>query len=166
MIQVQKGLWDKEIGLIVHRRQCENWTPQGVKLGCSWGVQVSETDNASEAHVMATSVPALLKAYHLSAFDYCKIDVEGAERNVFAVPPVWVHDTQLMTIEVHEEPGLSGSSVTAASLVAASFPQPEFYWTALGEYHVYLRHDLYQAVLQGSTSKPDDIEQQRHHLMI
>ena len=142
---------------MVHRRECENWTPQGTKLACSWGVQVSETLDPSQAHVMATSIPALLQQYGLESFDYAKIDIEGAERRVFAVPPAWVHGTKLITIEVHEE---EGNPVTAASLVAAAVTQPEFVWTMISEYHVYIRRDLYDSILKGSSSKPDAVTQE------
>lgn len=143
--QVQKGLWDKEAALVVHRRECENWTPEGIRLGCSWGVTVSETQNISEAQVLATSVPALLRDYELTGFDYAKIDIEGAERVVFATPPDWLQTTQLVSIEVHEH---EGYDVSAASLVAASFPPSDFFWTAVSEYHLYIKLGLYQALVR------------------
>lgn len=144
--QIQKGLWDKEVGLQVNRRVCNNRTPAGVHLDCSWGVTVSEIADTSQADVHATSIPVLLKEHSLAAFDYAKIDIEGAERQVFATPPEWVTRTKLVSIEVHEEAQTSQISQSTAQLVAAAFPQPQFFWTAVSEYHVYIRKDVYEAL--------------------
>jgi len=49
------------------------------------------------------SIPTLLKNYSIDRIDILKMDIEGAEKNIFmANPEVWLNKINLLIIEIHE----------------------------------------------------------------
>ncbi|MGZ5017283.1 MAG: FkbM family methyltransferase [Methylobacter sp.] len=97
IIPIQAALWDKneEINLI---------DPGHGK----WGF-MTEMRNSSEnlsgvtCHaVMAMTLDKVMKDYNLEKIDILKIDIEGAEREVFSNNPSWIEKVDSIIIELHE----------------------------------------------------------------
>ncbi len=88
---------------------------EGRSLG-AWGVQVCEDETASHSCVNCYTMARLLELSGFDAIDILKIDVEGAERELFAqAAQAWLAKTKLVIIETHDRfrPG-SEASVRAA----------------------------------------------------
>ena len=86
---LNKGLWGRDGYLSVHR---------GSGNESFW---VSEADDPKrEYDVEAVSLPTLLREHGWDAVDILKLDIEGAERNVFEAPDTdWIRRTQVMIVE-------------------------------------------------------------------
>jgi FkbM family methyltransferase len=72
----------------------------------SWAFQVRESLNGA---VPAITLSTLLRQYSISSADVVKIDIEGAEREVFKGTPDWISKVGLLMIELHDrfKPGCS-----------------------------------------------------------
>ena len=69
-----------------------------------WGFHVLEghpdiKSNAKQAP--ARTIDSIFEEYNLDTVHYLKIDIEGAEANVFQGPMSWINHVQSMKIEVH-----------------------------------------------------------------
>ena len=51
--------------------------------------------------VQALSVPSLLKRFAVDTVDVLKVDIEGAEQELFAAQPSWVHRVRMFIVELH-----------------------------------------------------------------
>ncbi|CAI7783036.1 unnamed protein product [Closterium sp. NIES-53] len=97
----------------------------------------------------AVSVPSLLQRMQLPRFDYVKIDVEGAEKQVFcseagagaagaaamqgaAAGGGWQHDVEVLSVEVHEDlaPGIG-------ACMEGVYPRTRYDVRSYGENTVY-----------------------------
>lgn len=97
IIPIQSALWDKneEINLI------------DPGLG-KWGF-MTEMKNSSESlprdtchTVIAMTVDKIMKDYDLKRINILKIDIEGAEREVFTNTSSWIEKVDSIIIELHE----------------------------------------------------------------
>lgn len=72
----------------------------------SWAFQVKESPDGA---VPAITLSTVLKDYSISSADIVKIDIEGAEREVFKGKPDWISKVGLLMIELHDrfKPGCS-----------------------------------------------------------
>jgi FkbM family methyltransferase len=57
--------------------------------------------DAAQQMVPAFQLPSILARFRLSNVDVLKIDIEGAERDVFALKPGWVDRVRMFIIELH-----------------------------------------------------------------
>jgi FkbM family methyltransferase len=85
-----------------------------------WGSRVAESNDSSGAAVRATTVPALLDQLGIRRVDLLKIDVEGAEVEIFENAPTWIGRVSVICIELHDRfrPGC----VEAFQAATAKFP--------------------------------------------
>jgi FkbM family methyltransferase len=60
---------------------------------------VGARENAS---IEAVTVPSLLKRYNWTAVDILKIDIEGAEKEIFSNDVSWLKNIRLLIIELHD----------------------------------------------------------------
>jgi FkbM family methyltransferase len=73
-----------------------------------WGFLVdSETSNNSNNYTVSQSVKSItinsiLKDYNISKIDILKIDIEGAEKEVFKDTSYWINKVDSIVIELHE----------------------------------------------------------------
>jgi len=97
VIPIQAALWNKneEIDLI------------DPGLG-NWGF-MTETKDSTEnlpgniCHtVMAMTIDKIMRDYSLTKIDILKIDIEGAEREVFSDTSLWIEKIDSIIIELHE----------------------------------------------------------------
>lgn len=71
------------------------------------GSRGSDRDDADLVKVPATSIPEVMKEHGLDRIDLLKVDIEGAERVVFAAADGWIDRVRAIFIELHDrkEPG-------------------------------------------------------------
>jgi FkbM family methyltransferase len=68
-----------------------------------WGVQVRETANAPANAVRAVTISEVLASTGLPCIDILKIDIEGAEKEVFSADAgAWLAKTNMLIIELHD----------------------------------------------------------------
>lgn len=77
----------------------------------SWAMRVEEPSQApgSQCQVVALSMPSLLKHFPQGRVDLLKMDVEGAEKEVFESCDAWIENIDAIVIELHDryKPGCS-----------------------------------------------------------
>ncbi len=80
-----------------------------------WGFQVGAPDQAaldSGSTIRAMTLPELIQLSGFPRIDILKLDIEGAEREIFATDPqTWLPLVRLMTVELHDriKPGCTES---------------------------------------------------------
>jgi FkbM family methyltransferase len=83
----------------------------------SWGMQVSDESNVERCKdlVAALSINSLLKMLPGGHCDLLKVDVEGAEREVFNADTSWMKSVSSMVLELHDryKPGCSRAVFSA-----------------------------------------------------
>jgi FkbM family methyltransferase len=78
--------------------------------GREWGFQtVDSTPTRSRSIVAALTMETLLETYSIERVDILKVDIEGAERQVFAHADRWIDRVGSIVIELHDRfaPGCS-----------------------------------------------------------
>ena len=90
---LKSALWDKETFLNV----------SGEAAGAM--VKPTDTENNDSALVKTTTVAKLLADSGFDEIDWLKVDIEGAEKEVFAAPDVdeWLPKVRVLTIELHDQ---------------------------------------------------------------
>lgn len=58
--------------------------------------------NTNRSKSLTITVPRLLELFQINTIDFFKMDIEGAERDVFSSHTDWVKAVQIMAIELHE----------------------------------------------------------------
>jgi len=122
VIPVHAALWDKneEINLV------------DPGLG-NWGF-MTEKENADGGSagqmchkVAAMTVEAVMSRFDLAWIDILKIDIEGAEKEVFLDPSAWIDKVGAIIIELHErmKPGCNRSFYNGSSGFDAEWLQGE-----------------------------------------
>lgn len=88
---VRGGLWSRRTNLVI-----ENPEDQ------PWAFRVKETDEAAADGFPGFTLSGLLRDLRLDHVDLVKIDIEGAEKEVFARGPLdWLDLCRVLVIEVH-----------------------------------------------------------------
>ncbi|MCU7852272.1 MAG: FkbM family methyltransferase [Candidatus Thiodiazotropha sp. (ex Monitilora ramsayi)] len=96
IIAIHAALW--------HEKRRINLVDPG--LG-NWGFMTQETETSEqigeERHlVQAITVDNILSDYDINRIDILKIDIEGAEREVFSNTSSWLDKVDMIIIELHE----------------------------------------------------------------
>ena len=97
---VKSALWDKETFIRVEDRGYGKW-----------GFMTFETTTDDPAAFRATTIGKILVDSGFDEIDLLKIDIEGAEKEVFAAPDVdeWLSKVKVLVIELHDRMKLGGS---------------------------------------------------------
>jgi FkbM family methyltransferase len=111
VVVVHGALWSRDEQLHVLDRQ----------LG-KWGFMTAPVDDAPpQGDVVAQetrgiTVPSLLDAYGIGHVDIFKIDIEGAEKDLFEHCETWIARVDALIVELHDrmKPGCSDSFNTGA----------------------------------------------------
>lgn len=108
---VQGALWGEDTELSLQRS--ENGKPLH-----SWGTRTVEPDSvpAAAGLTRAFTLDTLAATYGLERLDYVKIDIEGAEKQVFESPARrWLERTRLIAVEFHDRfrPGCRAATEAA-----------------------------------------------------
>jgi FkbM family methyltransferase len=94
-IVLRAALWSK--------RQPLRITPDSRRLG-SWAFRV-EPASLSEADVEGLTLPDILQRAGIDEqIDLLKVDIEGAEEEVFRESPAWLDRVRHVVIELHSTP--------------------------------------------------------------
>lgn len=67
-----------------------------------WGMRVVEDDGSLDSGVQATTLPELLKEHELEHVDLLKVDVEGAECEIFGDALSWMSKVSVICVELHD----------------------------------------------------------------
>lgn len=90
---IQSGLWGKETFLQV----------EDPKRG-KWGLMTSEATTEVPESFKSTTISKILSESGFEEIDILKLDIEGAEKEVFSAPDVdeWLSKVKVLTIELHD----------------------------------------------------------------
>jgi FkbM family methyltransferase len=93
---VQAGVWSTRCGLVVSRGEFRDGQP--------WSFQVRPTTADEKPEIQAITLNDLLAEFGINQIDILKIDVEGAEREIFlASDQSWLRRTRTIAIELHDQ---------------------------------------------------------------
>jgi len=97
IIPVQAALWHQNQELNVIDPGLGKWGFMTETKGCL------ESIPGSTCHVVAAmTIDKVMKDYNLTRIDILKIDIEGAEREVFSDTSSWIEMVDSLIIELHE----------------------------------------------------------------
>ncbi|HTN20021.1 MAG TPA: FkbM family methyltransferase [Pelobium sp.] len=68
-----------------------------------WGKTFVYNENHSENRIRTVTIAELIKDYTLETVDILKIDIEGAEKQVFEGDVSFLNKTKVIAIEIHED---------------------------------------------------------------
>lgn len=125
---IQSALWDKETLIRVEDRGYGKW-----------GFMTFETTADDPNAFKTTTVGKLLAESGFDEIDLLKVDIEGAEKEVFAAPDVdeWLSKVKVLTIELHDRMkfGCSYSLFKAVS-------KYKWFFAFRGENLIFIREEL------------------------
>jgi FkbM family methyltransferase len=119
---IEKGLWRKTGFIKILNPDAS-----------AWAFRVGEAAGSDAGSIPAIGVADLLSASGFPAVDLLKVDIEGAEKEVFdSGASVWIQHVRQLAIELHDrvKPGCSD----AVMQVVATRPHGA---SQSGEYHVF-----------------------------
>jgi len=128
----QAGVWPRACYL-----QVVTHGAGGEFLG-EWGFQVQECDQAGSETVPAVTLGQILAGSGLPAIDLLKLDVEGAEKEIFSAScDDWLPRTNAILIELHDRfrPGSSDAFFSAVNT-------REFHHAQRGQTLIFIRKRL------------------------
>jgi len=67
-----------------------------------WSFTVSEVPEDTPNSIKAVSIPDLMREYHCNEIDILKIDIEGAEKELFEKDYDWLSKVNVIVIETHD----------------------------------------------------------------
>lgn len=102
---IQAGIWYKATPLKIENPQDEKWL-----------LRVKEAE-AGDATVNAITIGEILERSGSDRIDILKLDIEGAEHELFSYNPDWLDNVRLLIIETHDhlKPGCSAAVYSAVS---------------------------------------------------
>jgi FkbM family methyltransferase len=123
---LKSGLWSHDCWL------------RGIPGESAEGFRVEEADAASPDGVKAVSIPSILGRFSLDEIDILKMDIEGAEYQVFSAPNVksWIDRVKVLIVECPDtdHPG-------ATQRIFEAIAGREFDCHIHGECLVFIRRD-------------------------
>jgi FkbM family methyltransferase len=105
----------------------------GYRDGHHWAAQVAPSDSGD---VPAVTMDGLIKQHNVQQIDILKIDIEGAERELFSGNVSWLGIVRCIMIELHDS-DLPGCEATFMQAIAPY----GFDVRKVGETTIALRHD-------------------------
>ena len=102
---IQAGIWHKATRLKIENPEDEKWL-----------LRVKEAE-PGDATVNAVTIGEILERSGSDHIDILKLDIEGAERELFSHNPDWLDHVKLLIIETHDhlKPGCSAAVYSAVS---------------------------------------------------
>ncbi len=125
---VRSAMWDKETFIEV----------KDVGLG-AWGFMTFETTAENPNALQTTTVSRLLSDSGFDEIDLLKVDVEGAEKEMFGAADVhdWLSKTKVIMIEQHDR-----MKRGCAMAIFGAVSKYNFFFTQRGENLIFVREDL------------------------
>jgi FkbM family methyltransferase len=92
VVCLQKGIWNREANLTI------------VGGKDKWGFQTLESDKQTQNSIPAIAINQIMEYYDLEEIDVLKIDIEGAEKELFEKNiEEWLPKTKFIVIELHDD---------------------------------------------------------------
>jgi FkbM family methyltransferase len=92
---IRGAVWSRPVGLAFER--------SGFRDGLSWSTRVREPKATEQAQVTGYDIPSLVSGLSEKRIALLKMDVEGAESEIFANATEWVQRCDVIAIELHDE---------------------------------------------------------------
>ena len=110
----------------------------------SWAHQVEKLNENHAGVVQGITMGVLLKQHHRSSIDILKMDIEGAEREIFSSECGWLSRTNVLIVETHDhiKPGCTRALNDAIS--GLDYERME-----RGENTIFINRELRAAATQG-----------------
>lgn len=100
VVALHAALWDKIEEIDLLETGLDNW---GFMTAEESNHNNITTPKIQKKHTVKTvTIESLLKDYNISMIDILKIDIEGAEKEVFQNHSVWVNNVRSIIVELHE----------------------------------------------------------------
>lgn len=142
------GLWYRTAHLLLQMKGRD--IKDSKKETAKWSVRVKETRDETAIVGMSINTLKEVNAYH--EFDFVKIDIEGAEYEVFKHGNIeWLSKVRLLSIEMHDKhiPGVTMMIIDViAKSLSHSLRRRPF---PCAEYYVWHTSDAYDSELGSST---------------
>lgn len=90
VIAMNAALWSSATELFLQNEDAEPWAYQFA------------SDKKSGEKVSAHSVSSLMKEHEISHIDLLKLDIEGAERELFSENTEWLDSVKTIIVEIHD----------------------------------------------------------------
>jgi FkbM family methyltransferase len=103
-----------------------------------WGFRVEETDHPNADTLPAVTLGQILRELGQPAIDLLKLDVEGAEKEIFSAGcDDWLPRTNVLMLELHDRfrPGASDAFFSAVNT-------RDFHQAQRGQTHIFIRKKL------------------------
>jgi FkbM family methyltransferase len=97
VIPVQAALWNRSGRIRIIDTGLGNWAFM-TRAQSSPEVQAGSTEH----EIQAMTMDELMDVYQLDTIDILKIDIEGAEKEVFADTSAWIEKVNAIIVELHE----------------------------------------------------------------
>jgi FkbM family methyltransferase len=94
----------------------------------AWGYRV---EAGGERAVEALSMPSLTRRCGLSTIDFLKVDIEGAERDLFQGSLSWLKRVRALAIEVHDDEALIARLITLLTRHGFVAQRDTHHWSAV-----------------------------------
>ena len=88
IVSIQKAVW--------HTKTC-------LKISNPHDSKFSFRVEESDGEVFSITIEELMEQYELPFIDILKMDIEGAEKEVFSNPPHWLEKVGMIAIELHDK---------------------------------------------------------------
>ena len=106
-----------------------------------WGFRVEECENPNEG-IKAITVQNILRDSDFDEIDILKIDIEGAERELFSENfEGWLPNVKVLIIEIHDYLGFYGASQSLFKAIL----KYDFSVYIKGESLVFIRKDIFNS---------------------
>jgi len=121
IIPIKAALWDHEGFLQVQHG-----------VAGHWGMRVAETEVSSQGTIRSTTLRVLLDQLRIDKIDLLKIDVEGAECEIFQDVSPWIDRVGVICAELHDRfrPGCTESFEAATAEFPIKWRQGELHCAA------------------------------------
>jgi FkbM family methyltransferase len=136
---INAGLWDKKATI-----------GQVAKHG-EWGFVFEEVDAHTKDGMQAYGVSDLAEMHNIPAFDFIKIDIEGAEGVVFApgADISWINTASAVSLEIHDDFhhyfGLEKREISTR--IANAFNKKPFGLATDNEHKIFASYTLLKTLL-------------------
>lgn len=100
--------------------------------GGHWGMRVAESDVSADIGTRSTTLPGLLEQLGIDQVDLLKVDVEGAECEIFENSSSWIDRVNVICVELHDRfrPGCSEIFTSATAEFPIKWRRGELHWVA------------------------------------
>jgi FkbM family methyltransferase len=128
VVTLNAAVWSSNADL-----NCGN---MGFRDGMHWARQVSVPTNGEKGSTPGLTIPHLLQISGQARISILKMDIEGAEAEVFSnAPDTWLSHVDAFAIELHDDTSFGD----ARRIVLSSLPQDQFVISRCGELTVAVR---------------------------